>query len=651
MRRHNPLSSLKALLEQCRVLVRGSTDGTGFFVSPGFVVSCAHVVGNGPGGPVQLHWAGADYEAVVRAASPGTSEWGATLYPYPDLAILEVVGQRPDHPCVWLDTELPDAGTGLTAVGFTDILERYTASERRADRLVSGGRTALQGRPLLELVADEINPGLSGGPVLSHAGGGVCAVVKATRLENSTMGGFGVPVDALRLLDPAVYRTMIEAHDRFHAVDARWHTLSDQVADGHHAEVSGARAMDRVLLGLLASLPDGPPDGSGAHRAAFLAAAPPGTPAPVHPLLARRDVYTELAALMAPGPDRIPHELAYCADLARTPALRTVEASGVPEHLRDQVLISAGRLGLGSAVRERLVGDRAPSSPVPSVIGRIRHSVRDRSLYHVMVWRYRSRQDIVPGAPESPALPLADALARLKELLPQQIDVMDATARPGLIELILPQEALDEDFAAWQLWPDSDWWTLGRRQHLVVRPVERHQSPHLHHTWTRRWQHLAGKAVGEALVCVCGRDRQYQAALDATFTTDHTLAALALAGSPRSAQVSEAYRVAIASGIPMMVWRRGTEPRPLNGGAVCGVPGRASCPDGAFLALAREALAGTGRDAMPERICALRNAALTDEGPGEHVGDRVVLLWDDPDRQIPRTHLAPAGPAEEGPDR
>ncbi|WP_326816203.1 hypothetical protein OIE61_44265 [Streptomyces sp. NBC_01762] len=645
MRGFSPISALQELLEHCRVFVQGVTDGTGFFAAPGFVFSCAHVAGGEPGLPARVRWCGNDYEAVVRAASADITSENGSLYAFPDLAVLELLEPPTGHPCVWLDMEPPQQGTDVTAVGFADTLETYAASPRRA-KLTTGGRTDLHGHPLLELVNGEINTGLSGGPVLSHRSGGVCAVVKATRLEDTAMGGFGVPIDALRLLDAEVYRTVIREHDRFHKADGRWHTLSDQVEAGGPGAVSLERAADRDFLGLLAALPDS----GGSHTAAFLTAAAPGTPLPERPILTHRDVYTELAGRMPAPSGELPYELAFCVDLARELSRPTGAVSDPVVRLRDRVLITAGQLKLGEAVQQRLEGDTAPALR-PSVIGKVRRSLRDRNLYHVMVWRYRSPQDIVPGAPESSALPLRTALARLADLLPQQIKLMGETARPGLIELILPREALDEDFADWQLWPEFKYWSLGRKHDLVVRPLERHEAPNLHPVWEQRWRHLESKPVGETLVCVCGRDRQRQAALDATFNNDPAMAALALAGSPRSAPVGDAYLVALTSGVPMMVWRRGSEPRPLASGNKCGIPGRDACPDDAFLIKAREALSDTARDEVPEKICKLRNDAVIDGACGEHVGEQVVLLWDDPSRRIPRTPLVPAAPAEEGPTR
>ncbi|MFG3323660.1 trypsin-like peptidase domain-containing protein [Streptomyces sp. NPDC048171] len=645
MRGFAPVTALQELQENCRVFVEGVTDGTGFFVAPGFVVSCAHVTGDEAGLPVRVRWCGRDYEAVVRAASVNAGEGFGGLYAFPDLAVVELVDPPAGHPCVWLDVAMPAQGSQLTTVGFADTLTAGEAAPRRA-MLTAGGRSAQPGGELLELVMGEINPGLSGGPVLNHHSGGVCAVVKATRLEDSSLGGFAVPVDALRLIDPEVYRVVIEGHDRFHQADARWHALSDRVEKDSSGPVCAVRADDRSFLSLLSALPVSPGIGV-SYRAAFLAAAPAGTRVPERPLLACRDVYMELAALMDPPVGVLPYELAFCADLVRELS-RSLEA--VTE-LRDQVLIVAGRLGLGEEIRARLAGEGAPSGR-PSVIGRVRPSFRDKDLFHVMLWRYRSPHDIVPGMAESSAVSLPEAFSLLSGLLAEQIELMgDVAGQRGLIELILPRGVIDEDFVAWKLWPEVGFWALGRRFDLVVRPLERHQAPHLHAAWEERWRRLEGKQVGEALVCVCGRDRQRQAALDAMFNNDPALAALALAGSPGRSPVADAYTVALTSGVPVMLWKRDSTPGPSVCGNPCGIPGRDACPDPGFLIRARESLSDTARDDVPDRICRLRNDAEMEEEVGDHFGEHVVLLWDDPARQIPRTPLVSTLQAEEGQSR
>ncbi|HEY9374132.1 serine protease, partial [Streptomyces sp.] len=351
MSRQHPLSRLQAHLEACRVLVTGVTRGTGFFVAPGYVVTCAHVAGAEPGARVPVLWCGTEYEGVLRAASAPAR--GDGLWPYPDLAIVELPEPPARHPCVWLDADTlpPASGAALTAVGFSNVYERHAPAERTT-LLTAGGRQSFQGGPMVELTGGEVNHGLSGGPVLSHRSGGVCAVVKATRKRDTDMGGLGTPVGALRLLDPEVYRALMRAHDRFHAADERWASLSDKVAAACAADAEDVpqltSASARRLLGALAELPARAEPGR--HTAAYVAASPEGMPPPPGPpQLDHRDVFTDLAALVPPDPGVLPYELAFAADRAREAARDGEDGNGwagAALLLRDRVLTAAGdRLG------------------------------------------------------------------------------------------------------------------------------------------------------------------------------------------------------------------------------------------------------------------------------------------------------------------
>ncbi|MFJ3658273.1 trypsin-like peptidase domain-containing protein [Streptomyces nigra] len=665
MRRPSPLALLQEHLGTCRVRVHGASQGAGFFVAPGYVVTCAHVAGAQTGKRVPVFWKGTEFEGSVMTASAPPR--GRELWPYPDLAVIQLLDAPADHPCVWLDSVPPSHGADLTAFGFSDIYEPGEASERSA-ALRRGGTTDALGGRMLELVGGEVNKGLSGGPVLNHGSGGVCAIVKATRLKNTAMGGVGIPVNALRLLDAQVYRALIRAHDAFHGCNDQWTRLSDRVVDngsGGFAEGLGPvlnLTEERRLLAIFSQLPaepmgegllpasragdegesGGKPSGTKGHHAAFFAAAVEGARVPEdYPLLDHRDVFTELAAQMPPAAGQLPYELAFAADLVRRAATAGPACQGAVQDLRDLVLLTAGRLGVGEKVQQRLAQVPAPEAQA-SIIARIRHSMRDRRLYHVRVWRYRSASDIEPAAPESDALPLNQAVEHLAALLPEQIEIMGGATSPGLIELILPREVLDEGFADLSLWPQMHWFRLGHKQRVVVRPLERHETPALHAAWAKRWQQLDGKAVSEMVVCVCGRGDQHQAALDASFESDPTLAALALAGSPQSQPVSDAYQVAVAAGVPMMVWRRGSPACERGDGGRCGVPGRRACPGNGFFTELCATLSDTRRDDLPETIRQLRVDAQKPPRREGHLGDDIVLLWDDPRRQIPRSRLAPA---------
>ena len=73
---------LEALLRRCTVRVeQGQGHGTGFFVAPGRVVTCAHVVEttDAQTAPVTIYWQGQTYRAHIEKIFAS---------PYPDLALL-----------------------------------------------------------------------------------------------------------------------------------------------------------------------------------------------------------------------------------------------------------------------------------------------------------------------------------------------------------------------------------------------------------------------------------------------------------------------------------------------------------------------------------------------------------------------------------
>ena len=131
------IDPLVEALERCSVRILGDRPGTGFFVSSGQVLTCAHVVGTqrtvGSGG-IRVVWGDAvDEDAQVTGIWPDPDD---------DLALLRAT--FPDHPCVRLGTGMalddevyacgfPDYGAGAQGDGISGSLESLT-------RLPGGGR-------------------------------------------------------------------------------------------------------------------------------------------------------------------------------------------------------------------------------------------------------------------------------------------------------------------------------------------------------------------------------------------------------------------------------------------------------------------------------------------------------------------------------
>src|SRR2546430_17677203 len=89
--------ALLRLLDHCttRLVVNGGTaTGTGFFVAPGYLLTCAHVVvsANRDRNAIVAAWNGQNYPATIEHITDKV---------YPDLALLKAEGIS-NHPCVHL---------------------------------------------------------------------------------------------------------------------------------------------------------------------------------------------------------------------------------------------------------------------------------------------------------------------------------------------------------------------------------------------------------------------------------------------------------------------------------------------------------------------------------------------------------------------
>ncbi|MFB7502504.1 VMAP-C domain-containing protein [Streptomyces broussonetiae] len=265
--------------------------GSGFFIAPGWLLTCAHVVGRGGAAvcrgesAMSVTWqersAGDGWAertgtgtAVLVAPRPEAAQAPRDRWPFPDLALVRVVGAD-DVPCLWLADR--EAGP-RTPVGL------YGWSVQTGELGIRHGDGELAGSDAQALLLAGSLPvgGLSGGPVIDLRHGSVVGVIKGRRPEE----GVAVPVTALyELLDlrdggPAV-REALRAHDLHHLrrLDAAAAASSPSTASadfpaypdwasyqaglpGHAPAVTGITAELRTRLhGHLAQLP--PPVGPG----------------------------------------------------------------------------------------------------------------------------------------------------------------------------------------------------------------------------------------------------------------------------------------------------------------------------------------------------------------------------------------------------
>ena len=179
--------------------------GTAFFVGEGILLTCAHVVA--PGDQLRVVWHGGDERSELPVAMVSRHPDVAALpdgpYPLPDLAVLHVEEDVPEHPIVWLDTTAP--GEDLWAFGYTDEYREGMAFGHSA-RFTNAGRENVddEGGRVWRLKGDRIKPGMSGAPLLDLGTGRVVAVVKRTQDAYQSIGAFATGMAEIQAAIPDI---------------------------------------------------------------------------------------------------------------------------------------------------------------------------------------------------------------------------------------------------------------------------------------------------------------------------------------------------------------------------------------------------------------------------------------------------------------
>ena len=198
--------ALPYLLSRCtaRLVVNsGAEYGTGCFVAPGYLITCAHVVNEAyqDHGRIDALWDGQKYAATIEKI---------TSQAYPDLALLKIDGIS-DHPCAYL--------YGAISLGNNLYTYGYPADFSQGEPATFAYEGQHEGEyDLLKLKLGNVKPGFSGSPLLNLHTGAVCGVVKRTIGEDSLLGGRAVPISHVLEAFPEIKALQ----EQFHSQDSRW---------------------------------------------------------------------------------------------------------------------------------------------------------------------------------------------------------------------------------------------------------------------------------------------------------------------------------------------------------------------------------------------------------------------------------------------
>jgi DNA polymerase III delta prime subunit len=234
------MQTLYDLLQDCTVKIptSGQGWGTGFFVAPGQLLTCAHVVQAQATQPISLE--------------RGGQLWGTaqveTLLPAPfDLALLHLeTAQTDDYPCVRLEAGAAPQQP-LYLYGYSDTMPEGESVQGDCE-----GTATQQGVEFIKFKLARVRPGISGSPVLNLKTGGVCGLVRQTLDRSELVGGLALPTAQILTCFPQ----LAAANQAFHGTDARWrqaHAHTDfgalaQRATQIHTPSGGLRPHGEVML-------------------------------------------------------------------------------------------------------------------------------------------------------------------------------------------------------------------------------------------------------------------------------------------------------------------------------------------------------------------------------------------------------------------
>ncbi|MFC4063335.1 VMAP-C domain-containing protein [Actinoplanes subglobosus] len=625
------INHLTEHLKRSLVLISGLDRGSGFFIAPNTIATCAHVAG-ASGAEVTVGWQGRSLAGVVRwASAPGGR---GQVTPYPDVALIEVDLPDGGHRSVWLDDHRARPNTELVAAGHARVYS--SAPEPVTGWYTHRGEYA----EMIRLTDDLIEPGMSGGPVLNTVTGGVCGITKAARMKGQpAAGGVAVPVRALREIMPAEeYRRLRRRQEDHHRRNRSWLLLAGRLPLEAGTVAGWAERELRLILGML------PAAGHDELFDDYLAIAGDRAVPVSHRLHDHGDVVAELAGL-PPADEPFPDLLAYALHRARSADPR------IAAQLTQWALMAAPSPDERELVQSRLAGavpaggdgDQRPAG-VPSVLVHVRPSGPDRQRYRCEIWRHDG-DDLSPVETEGPDRSAEELRGYLRDRLPGLIRRGQAEGPAPMIELVLPADLIDEEVERWPRTGRNPWPLIGQKNPVVVRDQERFEldpvepeDEEILVNWQARWDALAGRRIGGTVLQVDCDERRDETALYSELELHTVLGAVVLPDTPRQrTALRTVLDVGLYTGVPIMVWRRSG----CGGGD--GVD-HDDCAGARLASAVRGALAESGRDDVPEQIMRLRNQAAAGGQP--ECGNDLVLFWDDPGRRPRRSPMtAPRGDA------
>jgi hypothetical protein len=579
-------AELKRLVDDSTVLIRGG--GSGFFVAPGKVLSCAHVVSTRrrAADRVNVCWQGHEMSGKVLAIPPDNADGG--LWGYPDLALIDI-DDPPPGPWVWLDETPPAHAAELYAVGYNTV---YTSQPGMSRALVGYvGAQQFGTHDLWRVKGDELASGMSGGPVLDLAHGGVCGVIKTSRRTGSPDGGLVIPARAIVEHFPELTPA---------GPPGRWGELRAALRHVSATRELLDRDEERLLLAILTVVRP-------SLYALFRQVTGELRADPQEPLREGVDLVREVADSVLPVSGE-QHPLVRLCDVL------AAQSDG-PGAERLHALASRVAARIGQEHRPGRGDEAAGTKRSSAVEIQLTSYAPNRQRHLLTIWTYHDshRRPAQVFCSDRP-LTLREIRARVRAVLPRTVaELYDADALT--IEFTLPHRLLHEGVDEWDLGAREV--PLGSRFPVIVRIGDRPPESGWH--WRRRWEslHAYDRTHGTPLTWVDCHSQKVFHELYGGLQLNEGLAALAVTHLPGP----EILKALLHAGIPVALWPRWNCTDHVDG---------VSCAGDRFHEDFTRQLAERPLRDLPVIVKTLRTkAVINDDDHG------LTLLWDDPTRQRP----------------
>jgi Trypsin-like peptidase domain len=232
-----PKQELIKLLQRCTVRVLSGKSGTGFFVAPGQILTCAHVLNatSARKQTIEFTYLGNEFTGVLEAIRPDPCpEEDREIFP--DIALIST--DLKTTPCVLLQHEF-ESETEMYSFGYT---EEASGGESLACHCEGEKNYDLrEDRKMIKLKAGQTIAGMSGAPLLNLKTGGVCGILRSTRDESSDLGGIAIRIERAAKVFPHIAK----ANLKFHQNNAEWGARFDAYMNDTRREVDRSYRQDK----------------------------------------------------------------------------------------------------------------------------------------------------------------------------------------------------------------------------------------------------------------------------------------------------------------------------------------------------------------------------------------------------------------------